>query len=133
MILPIRWEPLFKDLEEMFKDFSVSFLPSFGADVYETDNEFVVEANLPGVKKENIEIKYVDGYLSIEATLKEDVEEKKRNYYRQERRRGSFVRRFLLPENVDVSKAKASLKDGVLTIRLPKTEKKDTGVQIKIE
>jgi len=138
MILPSRWDPLFRDIERLFEDLWPSLkwptsVSGFSTNVYETDKSVVVEAELPGVKKEDIKISYSDGYLRIEAKREETKEEKKKKYYRKEVRYGEYARIIPIPEYVDVEKAKASLKDGVLTIEFPKTEEGPKGVEIKVE
>lgn len=136
MILPTRWDP-FKDIERFFEDIfpfgRIGVLPSLVSDVYETDKEFVIEVELPGVKKNDVKVKYHDGYVTVEAKREEAVEEKDKNYYRREIKRGSYARTFPLPENVDVSKAKAKMSDGVLEIRIPKTSQEVKGTEIKVE
>jgi len=92
----------------------------FPVDVYETDDEVVVKASLPGVKPEEIEISITGDTLTIKGETKEEHEEKKPNYYRQERRAGSFQRSLTLPVRVDADKADATFDDGVLHLRLPK-------------
>ncbi|GIW67209.1 MAG: hypothetical protein KatS3mg096_077 [Candidatus Parcubacteria bacterium] len=130
-----KWEP-FRELIERFfeEDFDFPFSPRLATDVYETDKDIVVEMNVPGYKKEDIKISFQDGYLKIEGKANEEKEEKEKNYWRKEIRRGSFVRVIPLPKEVDSKKAKATFKDGILTISLPKVEEeKETGEEIKIE
>ena len=91
-------------------------------DVYETDNEVVVKAELPGVKKENIEVSIKDNSLCIRGEKKEDREEKTETYHRVERTYGRFERVIGLPTDVKVESARAEFKDGVLEIRIPKVE-----------
>ncbi|NLW23590.1 MAG: Hsp20/alpha crystallin family protein [Tissierellia bacterium] len=95
---------------------------NFRVDVKETENEFIVEADLPGIKKEAIEIVYHNNYLVINAKREEGLEEKKENYVRRERHYGEFKRSLYL-DNVDEDKIDASFKDGVLRITLPKLNK----------
>ena len=91
-------------------------------DVYETDQELVVKAELPGVKKENVEVSIRDNALYIRGEKKEDREEKTKAYHRVERVYGRFERVLPLPTDVKVESAKAEFKDGVLEIRIPKAE-----------
>lgn len=91
-------------------------------DVYETDQELVVKAELPGVKKENVEVSIRDNALHIRGEKKEEKEEKTEAYHRVERVYGKFERVIPLPTDVKVESAKAEFKDGVLEIRIPKAE-----------
>lgn len=96
------------------------FSPS--VDMYETEHEFVVKCDLPGVKKDDIDIDIAHNFLTIsgEKCMEEKVE--KSNYYRYESSYGKFSRNFELPEGLDIDKAKAHFEDGVLEIKLPKSE-----------
>ena len=89
-------------------------------DVVEKDNAFEVTADLPGLDEKNIEVKLVNGTLTIKGEKQEEKEEKKKDYYLQERHFGSFERSFRVPESVDIEKVEASFKKGVLTVTLPK-------------
>jgi len=101
-------------------------------DVIDEDDRIRVVADLPGFNKEDIEVFIEDGDLVIRARRKEEVEEKGRNYIRQERRYGEVYRRIALPVEVDVENIKARYNNGVLEIELPKTAAKERKV-IKIE
>jgi HSP20 family protein len=89
-------------------------------ELYETPSEVVVKVELPGVKKEDTEVVIRDNYLIIRAEKKEEVEENRKHLHIRERIYGKFERVIPLPADVDPDKAKASFKDGVLEIRLPK-------------
>lgn len=91
-------------------------------DVYETDQDLVVKAELPGVKKENVEVSIRDNALHIKGEKKEEKEEKTETYHRVERVYGKFERVIPLPTDVKVEAAEAEFKDGVLEIRIPKAE-----------
>jgi HSP20 family protein len=91
-------------------------------DVYEEKDRFVVKAELPGLKKEDIEVSFHDGGVSISGERKSEAKHEDVEVYRAERFFGRFQRTVTLPTPVAVDKAKASYKDGVLTITLPKTE-----------
>jgi HSP20 family protein len=121
---------LFSDLDDVFDDFwrpirrdnGGAFAPA--VDVSETENEYHVRADLPGVKKDDLDISIQDGMLTINAeTREEKKEEKEGRVIRQERRYGKFVRSMRLGDAVNVGNIKASYKDGVLDLVLPKTEK----------
>lgn len=92
-------------------------------DMTETDEKYIIEADLPGMVKEDIKINVQDSVLSIEGERKHEVEEKHNGYLRRERSFGTFERRFTLPVSVVEDKIKASFKDGVLTVHVPKAEK----------
>jgi HSP20 family protein len=91
--------------------------------LYEKENNLIVEAELPGIPKDAVKITCTDHTLTIQGETKKEEEEKKEGYYRMERRYGSFYRTVALPETVDYGKAKAEFKDGVLKITLPMTAK----------
>ena len=91
----------------------------FNADIKETNNEYLVSAELPGVKKEDINLEYKDGTLVISATRNEEVNEEKDNYIRRERTFGQISRAFHV-ENVDKQKITAKFENGELHIVLPK-------------
>ncbi|QXM05428.1 heat shock protein Hsp18 [Crassaminicella indica] len=95
---------------------------SFKVDLKETENEYIVEADLPGINKEAIDIDYESNYLTITAKREETINDEKDNYVRRERSYGEFKRKFYI-DNVNEEKIDASFKDGVLKITLPKLEK----------
>lgn len=94
------------------------------ADVSEDDKEYVVQMDLPGMEKENIDVSLQENRLTITGERKEEEKEEKKNFLRQERYSGSFYRSFILSDNVREEDIKANFKDGVLRIRIPKTEEK---------
>ncbi|WP_455241827.1 Hsp20/alpha crystallin family protein [Petrachloros mirabilis] len=145
-----RWSPL-KELEEMEKRLSTLFgrapVPTAGdkkeaiavaewsplVDITEDEKEYLVKAELPEMKKEEIKINVHDDVLSISGERKYEKEEKGKKYHRVERAYGSFMRSFTLPEDADGSKVSAEYKDGVLRVHLPKSEKaKPKAVEIKV-
>jgi HSP20 family protein len=89
-------------------------------DVVENEKSYEITAELPGMDEKNIEVKVADGILTIKGEKQEEKEEKKKGYYLQERRFGSFERSFELPESVDSDKIDASFTKGLLTVTLPK-------------
>ena len=91
-------------------------------DVYETDDELVVKASLPGVKPEDVDVSITGDTLTIKGEFKSDEETKKPSYYRQERRYGSFHRALTLPTQVESARAEAVFEHGVLTLTMPKAE-----------
>jgi HSP20 family protein len=92
-------------------------------DVIEREDEFLVKAELPGVKKDDIEVSLEDGVLTITAETKSETEEKEgERVIRQERRYGKYLRSLRLGKEIDERKVKAAYKDGVLELTLPKAE-----------
>lgn len=104
---------------------------NFSVDLKEDDNDYIIEADLPGVDKKDIEISYKNGYLNISAKRNNHVEEKKDNYVRQERSYGEFKRSFYI-DNVEEDKINADFNNGVLKVCLPKLNK-ETSEAKKIE
>jgi len=135
----IPWEPL-KDIERFFEedwDF-LPLLPIKGlkvpeADIYETDKDLIIEMPLAGVKPEDVEISLQDNVLTIKGEMKEEKEEKERNYYRKEIKRGKFERSFALPTEVKGEKATAESENGILRIILPKVKVAKAGKKIAIK
>ena len=132
------WHP-FRELEEMERRFEDVFGRSFlswwplrseewvpSVDVIEREDSFVVQAELPGMKREGIDISVTDNTLSISGERNLETEVKKGEYHRRERSYGRFSRSMSLPANVDADKIKASFEDGVLEIILPKTAESKT-------
>ncbi|MDJ0832418.1 MAG: Hsp20/alpha crystallin family protein [Gammaproteobacteria bacterium] len=92
-------------------------------DIIERDAEIVVRAELPGVDKDDIDISVTERSVSIKGSSSHEEKEEKGDYYRSEISRGSFARSLPLPAEVEESKAKASFKDGILELTLPKKSK----------
>jgi HSP20 family protein len=90
-------------------------------DVSEKDKEFEISAELPGMSEKDIEVKVSNGNLMIKGEKKEEKEEHEKDYHLSERRYGSFVRSFGVPEGVDVDKIEAAFVNGVLKVKLPKS------------
>jgi HSP20 family protein len=91
-------------------------------DIFETDNELVLKADIPGVDQKDIDIRIENGTLSIKGERKFEKEENNKGFHRMERSYGSFVRYFTLPETVDTEHVKAEYNNGVLNLTLPKKE-----------
>ncbi len=131
----IRWDPfddlasLRESMDKLFEEF-FSWRPSRGAPVawqpaveaFETDHDVVVRAELPGIDPDQVEITVTEGALTIKGEAKGEQESKGRNYYRRELRYGAFVRSLTLPSGVQGDQAKAAYKNGILEIRVPKSE-----------
>jgi HSP20 family protein len=110
---PLRWErPIAAEFAAMAPR----------VDVVDRDNDVLVRAEVPGVKKEDIEVSISGTMLTLRGETKHEEKEEKGDYHRAEMSRGAFVRTLTLPAEVDEAKAKASLKDGVLELVLPKIE-----------
>ncbi|NLM51493.1 MAG: Hsp20/alpha crystallin family protein [Firmicutes bacterium] len=109
----------------------VNNLSGFKADIRETDDAYIVEAELPGLAKDMIDVEYKDNYLTIKAENKEIYENKNANFIRRERRYGKFQRCFYV-DSIDADKISAKYEHGVLTVTLPKTEPGRKGRKIEI-
>ena len=101
-------------------------------DVFEEKDEIVVKAELPGIEKDNIEVNLTDHTLTIKGEKKKEEEIKEANYYRAERSYGSFLRTLDVPKDVRADKVKASFKNGILEVRMPKTEEAKAK-EVKVE
>ena len=102
-------------------------------DITEDDKEYLIKADLPEVKKEDVKLTVQDDVMSISGERKYEKEEKGKKYHRIERAYGSFMRSFTLPEDADGSKISAEYKDGVLKVPLPKSEKaKPKSIEVKV-
>lgn len=103
-------------------------------DIQETDKEYVVKADLPEVKKEDVKVELADGVLTVEGERKMEKEEKDKKFHKIEREYGKFVRRFALPSEIDSAKLSADFKDGVLNVHLPKSpETKPKAVTVNVQ
>ena len=131
----IKYNPFSTELEDfptglrLFQD-SLSRLFSEPAsrpwspavDIYETENELVLKADIPEVDPKNVGIQVENGTLTLKGERKFEEEKNGKGFHRIERSYGSFVRAFSLPDTVDAEKVKADYKSGVLTVTIPKKE-----------
>lgn len=128
-----RWLEPFASLREEFGDVASNLLGEVGEawprglmvpslDLSETDGDVEVRLDLPGIKPDEIDIQLSDNTLTVSGQRKEEKEEKGKTYHRVERRQGSFSRTVVLPCTVNEDKVDAQYKDGVLSIKMPKTE-----------
>jgi HSP20 family protein len=102
-------------------------------DITEDGKEYLIKAELPEMKKEDVRLTVENDVLSISGERKFEKEEQNRKYHRVERAYGSFVRSFSLPEDADGSKVTADFKDGMLQVHVPKSEKaKPKAIEIKV-
>jgi len=127
-----RWNPFVEldEIQQRLNRLSFDRTPKTGdasfadfspaVDIEETDAEFIVKADLPDVKKEEIKIRVQEGVLTIDGERRQQKEEKGRRFHKIEREYGRFVRRFALPIEIDADKVRAEFRDGVLTVALPK-------------
>jgi HSP20 family protein len=103
-------------------------------DIYEDKDDLIVKAELPGLEKDNVEVNLSDHTLTIKGEKKKEEEIKEENYFRSERSYGSFLRTLELPKAVQADKVKASFKNGVLEVGLPKTEEAKTKeIKVKVD
>jgi HSP20 family protein len=129
----IRWSP-WQELESMNRQLSHLLDDShFGmsteagqwaptVDIRETDDALLVQAELPGIEKKNVHLEVKNGVLTISGERRYEKDVKEENVHRVERAYGTFSRSFSLPGSVDADKVDATMKDGVLEVRLPKRE-----------
>ncbi len=94
----------------------------FPCDIYETDDEYVVSAALPGLKPEDVEVTVEGNTVTISGEIKPEAPEREPRYYLHERRHGRFSRRITLPAGIEADKVRAVLEHGVLTLHVPKAE-----------
>lgn len=123
-----RWNRLFG--EDFLDDSGKSGLTPNAwrpmTDIYETKESYVFKVELPGFKKEDIKVEFVNDTLTLRGERKQEEETKNENFHRLERSYGLFERSFAIPKNVDPKKIDASLKDGVLLLTIPKMEEAQT-------
>ncbi len=143
----IRWRPMRglvdiqDEINRMFEDIAGSADGERGmsklsppADVIENKDSFVVRAELPGLKKEDVKVTLQNNVLILSGEKKKETEEKNEAYHRVERSYGSFYRSFELPVAVDASNIKADFKDGILKVVLPKIEEaKPKEIEISVK
>jgi len=145
----MRWEP-FRETDEFFRNLST---PMFGrwpqllgenagtkiewspaVDIKETESEYLVRAELPGLKREDVKVSLDEGVLTIEGERRHEQAVKGEKTHRVERFYGTFCRSFTLPEYTDASGIRAESMDGVLNVYIPKMKvEKRKALQIKVE
>ncbi len=130
MLVKFNQNP-FAAIDRVFDDVFRDVMPSFNTgfnpnamrvDISEDEKNIYIEAELAGLKKEDVKVTIEDGVLTIRGERKQESEEKKKNYHRVERVYGSFSRAFTLGENIDKDNIEAKYEDGVLHLTLPKVE-----------
>ena len=140
-----RWDP-FREVEDMFRRYSpLAARPlrreggemlewSPVADISENEKEFLIKAELPEVKREDVKVTLQDGALTISGERKHEKKQKGDNEIRVESFYGTFSRTFSLPENVDTKSIHAETKDGILRVHVPKVAgAKSTATQIEVK
>jgi HSP20 family protein len=112
-------------------DFLGTWYPA--VDIFDNDNEIILKAELPGLKKEDIDIHVEDNLLTLRGERKREEEVKEKGFFRSERAYGAFSRSFTLPATVAVKKISADYKDGILAVTLPKAEEaKPRQIEVKV-
>ena len=126
----VRWEPV-RELRLLNSLFDTPTFPQSASrrwipaiDLLETEGEFVLRADLPGLAEQDVNIELEDNVLTLSGERKSEHEERKQGYYRAERSSGSFRRTLTLPEGVDADAVKATFDRGVLEITVPKPTKR---------
>jgi HSP20 family protein len=113
----LHWDP-FGEMLPLQTEFAAAFNPTF--DVKETKDAYLFKADMPGLKEADLEVSATGNRITIHGKRESEKEEKSERYYACERTYGSFTRAFTLPEGANVAATHAELKDGVLTIAIPK-------------
>lgn len=125
---PLSISPLSELFNALFEDGPQMSLtrsePDLPLDISETDEEYIIRASLPGYKRDEITLEIDEGVLTLGARRSEEHEEKNERFHRRERRFGSVTRRLRLPDDLGETEPNAEFADGVLTLRLPKAEKR---------
>ena len=102
-------------------------------DVQETDQEYLIKADLPDVKKDDVKVELLDGTLTIQGERQQEKEKKGKKFHKIEREYGTFLRRFAMPSEVDATKVQAEFKNGVLNVHLPKSATaKPKAIDVKV-
>lgn len=127
-----------RELSRVFTDyygenadlFNSAWVPQ--VDLSETENEYVLQADLPGLRREDVELVCVDNTVNLKGERRHEVKEEASGYHRTERRYGAFQRSFEIPGGFEPDKVTAAFEDGVLTVHLPKKEESKPK-QIKVD
>ena len=142
----VRWEPFGRDFMTLANRFNRAFEQHLGdddresvslwrpaVDIFEEKDNVVIKAELPGMNKDDIDLRVENNVLTLTGQRKREKEVTEDGYFRSERAYGTFSRSFTLPTTVDVSKIEASYKDGVLSVNLPKAEEaKPKQIDVKV-
>lgn len=122
-----RIQKYFEDFPSISSDFNISFNPKI--DISEDENNLFVDAEIPGIKKEDLKLTLQDNILTIKGEKKREEEKKEKSYYRNERCYGSFTRSFTLPVEVSSDKIDARFEDGTLKVKMEKIKKEASNVK----
>ena len=135
----VQWNP-FREMDDLLSRFQRGGVPTRTrseleswapvVDIVESEKEYTVKAELPGVNKDDVRISLENGILTLSGERKSEHEEKDKKTHRIERSYGSYARSFVLPDDVQEEKITAESKDGVLSIHLPRSGTKKTAVQL---
>ena len=136
-----RFKQEMERMERLLREFRKPIMPVTGfreplADIQVTDKEVIVNIELPGVDKEDVQLNITEDSIDIKAEKKKEIIEKKKGYFRQERGFAGFRRYFSLPVKVIPEKAEAKLDKGILRIRIPRAKpekKKKKEIKVKIK
>ena len=143
----VKWSPaksifsLKDEMDRVFSDFlgnesllvdnMVNLTPL--VNIEETDNDYIITAELPGIEKKDIKITFQNNMLNISGEKKEEKEMDNRNFHRVERRYGKFSRSIAIPSSIELDKIDAGYKNGILTVKVPKSEEaKPKEIEVKI-
>jgi HSP20 family protein len=147
----IRWDPfeeagtLRRSMDRMLDEFFTRRPGRDGRDLaaldwepavemFETDRDVVVRAEMPNIDPKTVDVTVTDGVLTLRGATRHEEEHTGRNYFRRELRAGAFRRTLSLPTEVKSAEAKATYKDGVLEVKLPKSERvRPTSVKVQVE
>jgi HSP20 family protein len=142
----LRWDPfddvstLRRSMERLFDDMytrhptTTAMVWEPAVEMYETDNDVVVKASLPNIDPKSVDITVTNDAITLKGATKVEEEQKGRNFYRRELRYGTFARTLPLTTEVKSAEAKATYKDGILEVRIPKSERvKPTSVKVQIQ
>jgi len=142
----VKWDP-FREIEDMFDRYTKAVgwpqrsgqeLTAAGdwaprVDIVEADKEFIIKAEIPEVKKEDVKVTVDSRVLTIRGERRREKEEKDKKFHKIERYYGSFTRSFTLPDDVDETKIEAIFKDGMLNLHLPKASgEKSKKIEVKV-
>lgn len=142
-----KWNP-WREIEDMFDRYTKAFnwpratageaLPAADwtprVDIAETESEYIIDAELPGIAKEDVRVNVESGVLTIRGERRQVEEEKNSRFHRIERVYGMFSRRFTLPDDANDSGITSSFRDGVLKVRIPKTtEPKTAPIEVAVD
>ena len=126
-----QMENVFNQFQEKGMDFASELKPAFPVDIAEEDGKYVLTADMPGVDKDEINIKADAEGVEISAESSHEIEEQNEKYYRKERSRRQFNRRVSFPSEVEAESIEASYEDGVLTVTADKDEEEGRDIEIE--